>query len=310
MRSFMFTLLLLNCVASYTLGQNEKDKGEHYRKLEDKYQQLKDSLIYNSFTPAVSSVMLKKGQTEINLFNTVMSANRYRDDNADLSDISFRDTYLYNTLQVNYGVSVNERLNFGLSIGSATRRIDQDRNSSMFKIFNSSARGNSQYASAITAITPRIRWRPLKRNYNFTMLGGISIPTSVSTKKQNILGQGQVNLMTQFLYNQPLNERLFLFSQLSLQYGFRRANTPAVFYSPLSAYFSYFLPRKTIVFALLNYIPILTNENNRYTFQGGGGIQYQISRIVLINGYYTNDLVGRNYGDFNSYSLSLRCLID
>jgi hypothetical protein len=136
----------------------------------------------------------------------------------------------------------------------------------------------------------------------------LSLPTSISTVKQNVLGKNQVFFLNQFIYNQPLSDRFFLLSQLSLQYGFKRDNVPGVFYIPVSGYLSYFIPRKTVLFALLNYVPIFTKYNHRYIFQSGGGIQYQVSRNILINGFYANDIIGKNYPDFASYTIGIRLL--
>jgi hypothetical protein len=308
MKSFILISFLLTFIFSCAFGQEKiKDSLDHLTELEEKYRKSKDSsALLHPFIPAVSSVMLNKKQIEINFFSSLSTTNKYRDDKSDLNELEFRQTYLFNTLQFTYGISKNAKFNIGFDINSATGRIDEDRNSSMFKIFTSHTEGNSKYARAITSIAPRIRWRPLKKNYKFTIQSSFIFPTSVSAEKQNILGRSQVYFLTQFLYNQPLNKRTFLFSQLSLQYGFKNDQAPAILYSPISVYLSYFIPRKTVLFVLINYIPLLSKENNRYTFQLGGGLQYQISRLFLINCSYANDITGKNYPDFTSYNISLR----
>jgi len=180
----------------------------------------------------------------------------------------------------------------------------------LFKVFNSDVEGNSKYARSVTSVSSRIRWRPLKNNYNFTVQSSVNFPTGVSTDKQSILGLSQVYFITQFLYNQPLSKRLFFFPQLSFQYGFKNNNASSVFYVPMSVYLSYLVPKKTILFALANYVPIFSKQNNTSynscTLQLGGGIQYQFSHHFLVNAYYANNITGKNYGDFESYNLSFR----
>jgi hypothetical protein len=279
--------------------------------LEEKYQRLKDSVSgLSAFTPAVSSVLLNHKQREFNFFASVISANNYRNDEGHLGNLDVRQTYVYRTLQATYGLSRNARFNVGLDVNIVMGRIDQDRNSSMFKVFDTNVKDSSRHARAITSVAARIRWRPLKRNYNFTVQSSISFPTGVSQEKQWTLGHSQIFLMSQFLYNQPLSKRLFLFSQLGLQYGFERDNVPAAFFSPVSFYLSYLIPRKAIPFILFNYMPMFNKDNSwsysHYTMQVGGGLQYHITPHFLVNGYYANDIKGKNYPDFNTYSLSLR----
>ena len=310
MKTCILILFILHMLAHSILAQ-EKDTTDHYYQLEEKFQRLKDSVSRLSpFIPAVSSILLNHKQLEFNFFASIISANNYRNDEGHLGNLTVRQTYLYRTLQATYGLSRNARFNVGLDVNIVMGRIDQDRSSSMFKVFDTDVEGASRHAKAITSVAARIRWRPLKRNYNFTIQSSVTFPTGISQEKQRTLGYNQIFLMSQFLYNQPLSKRLFLFSQLGLQYGFERGNAPAAFFSPISFYLSYLIPRKTIPFILFNYIPMFSKDNswsyNRYTMQVGGGLQYQLSRRLLVNGYYANDIKGRNYPDFNSYSLSLR----
>ncbi|TKK64481.1 hypothetical protein FC093_22500 [Ilyomonas limi] len=301
-------LLALLLQHTYSYCQNiSEDSNSHYHQLEQQYKILKDSsALLHPFVPAVSSVMLRNAQIEINLFNSLLSATKYRDENGDLKNIEARQTYLFNTLQLTYGLSKKSNLNIGVDINYATGRIDEDENSSIFKIFNSGVAGNSRYATGITSIVPRVRWRPIRRNYNFIIQNGVSIPKSLPLEKQTILGWNQVYLFSQFFYNQPLNKTLFLFSQLNVQYGFKTDKTTAIFYTPVAVYLAYLIPKKTVLFALTDYIPIFSNGNTSYTFQLGGGAQYQISKQLLANIYCTKDVMGKSYPDFSSYTISLR----
>ena len=311
MKSFVLIALLLYFFTSNTACQDKNDSTDRYQLMENRYQRLKDSFgVSHPFIPAVSSVMIKHRQVELNYFASLASANSYRTDAGDLMDINVNQSYLYNTLQITYGLSKNERFNAGIDINSVAGRIDQDRNSSIFKVFNPSVTGNDKYAFAVTSFAPRVRWRPLKKNYKFTIQSSVRLPTPINNEKQAILGSNQIYFLSQFLYNQPLSNRLFLFSQISLQYGFKRTNTAAVVFSPVSMYLSYYIPKKVILFALLNYVPIFINQNkwtiSRYALQPGGGLQYQLSRQVLINAYYVRVVAGKNYPELAGYNISVR----
>jgi hypothetical protein len=112
------------------------------------------------------------------------------------------------------------------------------------------------------------------------------------------------------LYNKPLSERIFVFSQLGLLYGFKKENVSSKFYPSLTGYLSYFIPKRTILFALINYTPFFMKENgwnySASSLQAGGGVQYQISKSLLINAYYSNNIAGTNFQDFSSYIISVR----
>ena len=311
MKSYFLIILLMALFTTVIHAQEKGDTLTGAPSMEEKYQRLKDSArLTQPFIPSVSSVMIRHRQTELNYFVSLASANRYRDISGDLQDYNSRLTYLYNTLQITYGISKEARFNIGLDVRATVGRIDENANSSVFKVFDAKVDGNSRHASAITSVAPRIRWRPFKDNYRFTVQSSLILPVHVSAVKKQVLGNSQIYFLSQFLYDQPLSKRLFLFSQLGLQYGFQRKDVPEFVNTPLSVYLSYYVPKKLILFGLMNYVPFFTREDkwryNRYTIQTGGGIQYQLSKQILLNVYYATDLKGKNYPDMNSYTLSAR----
>lgn len=107
-------MLLLSVTSLF--GQNHEAE-DHYRQLEERYKRLRDSLsLLHPFLPAISSIVLKNGQAEINLFNSLTTANRYPDMYGNIGDLSFRETYFYSTLQLTYSISQRSGLNVGLDI--------------------------------------------------------------------------------------------------------------------------------------------------------------------------------------------------
>ena len=288
-RPLAFCMVLL--VPLMARGQ-DKEADDRYKKLEEKYAHLRDSLLLlHPLIPAVSSVMIKQSQVELNLFNSILTANHYRDEDGQMRPFNFRETYFYTTLQATYGISPKARINAGIDVNTITGRV------------------SGVHATAFTSMAARVRWRPIRRNYNFTVQASLGIPFHIQESKQRILGQPPYYFLTQALYNLPLGKQLFLFGQFSLQYNFKRENVPAALYAPLTPYFCWYIPKRVILFALVNYVPIFAVEDNwsyRYTLEPGGGIQCQLSRAWLINLYYTNDVSGKNYPDFSGYYLSMR----
>lgn len=311
MRRFVFAVSVFLFSVFFVRGQNVKTENrDSYNQLEKRYAEMKDSLSkVNPLLPAVSSVMMNKNQLEVNLFNTILSATQARNSNGELYDLNARSTYLYNTLQLIYGISENARWNLGLDLNLASARID-NRSSSVFKIFSSNEQGNSQFARAITSIGPRVRWKPFQDNYRFTLQSSFLFPVLNDAGKENLLGTSQTYFQTQFLYSFHPAESFFLFSQVGFQYGFKNEDASSKFFPAVTGYGIYYIPRKTVLFALINYSPFFMNETSWEHFanalQIGGGVQYQISKNILINGYYTNYIWGTNYPVFSSYTVGLR----
>jgi hypothetical protein len=311
MKRLVFAVIVVLFSTFFVSGQNViTEDRDSYNQLEKRYAEMKDSLSkVNPLLPAVSSVMMNKNQLEVNLFNTILTATRARNSNGELYDLNRRSTYLHNTLQFIYGISENARWNMGLDLNLASARIDNS-SSSVFKIFSSNEQGNSQFARAITSIGPRVRWKPFQDNYRFTLQSSFLFPVLNDAEKENLLGNSQGFFQSQLLYHFLPDDRIFLFTQLGFQYGLKNENASSKFYPALTGYGIYYIPRKTILFALINYSPFFMNETNWEHFanalQIGGGVQYQISKNILINGYYTHYIWGSNYPVFSSYTIGLR----
>lgn len=308
-----FLLILVSFLYKNGYSQN-KDAQKSYKNLEEKLKHYKDSIsLVHPPIPAVSSTLLSKGQLEVGLFNGLISANQFRNSEKKLIDLSARQTYYYGLLQLTYGTSKSARLNMGIDINFNAARIDSDPKSSPLAVFGSNTNEFDRSAKAIGAVGPRIRWRPFKKSYRFTVQSSVWFPTVGSPSKQQFLGISRVYWITQLLYNQPVGKSWFLFSQLALQYGFQnKANTSSQAVTPATAYVCYLIPKKTVLFALLNYTPVIDINQGLAVIaqasQYGFGIQYQFSKHCLINTFYSDYFAGRNYADYKGYNMGLRML--
>ncbi|RYZ97019.1 MAG: hypothetical protein EOO68_15920 [Moraxellaceae bacterium] len=166
MKPFFLLIIFLLLLIGNMTAQVTTDTTVAYQSIEARYQKLKDSArLSQPFIPAVSSVMIKHDQIELNYFLSVASGNRYRDFDGNLQDYNVRLTYLYNTLQFTYGISKKDRFNIGLDVSAIMGRIDDNPNSSFLKVFDGSTTGNSRHTAAFTSIAPRIRSRTSMRHH-------------------------------------------------------------------------------------------------------------------------------------------------
>src|SRR5689334_13335706 len=139
--------LLISCVATTVHAQSRRSR----------YDSL---LVGDRITPAVSSVMMPKSYTEVILYNSLLTANKFFSSNGDL--FSFpgsgrRDSYFFNTLQITHGISSSGRFNIGIDLSYRTGRRDADPNSSPAKVFGNSIDGLINYERAFTSVGLRAR---------------------------------------------------------------------------------------------------------------------------------------------------------
>ena len=313
MRCLVSIIWLLQLIASSTFGQVSKTDSSRINKFEKKYRTLKDSILLHPLIPTVSPIIINYRELEIITASSLTSTTRYFDGDGNKIDLMLRQTAFYNTLQLTYGLSRDTTLNVGIDVNTVFARLDQNASSSPFDVFSLNSYGNTREAKAVTSLVPRIRWLPFKKNKNFTIQNSFGLPMALSSASKNVLGTGQFYFLTQFLYNEPLSKRFFLFGQLGFEYLFKRDDAHSSIYCPEAVYLSYLATKKIIFFALGDYIPVFTKENkwtyNRHVTQAGGGVQYQLSNILLVNGLYAVNLTGENYPAGNNFNFSLRILI-
>lgn len=177
-------------------------------------------LVGDRITPAVSSIMMPRGYTEVILSNSLLSTNRlFKDDRSSL-DLDQRYTYFFNTLLVTYGVSSSGRFNVGMDVSYRTGRSDADRNSSPLAVFGNSSDGLIRYERGFTSIGLRAKYVPT-RNRNFVIQHSFVIPFSTSSVESAFLGDNRYAFNTQFLYTQFLGSKVFLFGQTDFLVRFK-----------------------------------------------------------------------------------------
>lgn len=309
------TLISLILCLAFVYGHGQTNKpatDEPSPKMEEKYQALKDSLSqFPQLIPAVSSIIIGHKQIEINFFNSLITANKYRTKGGIAENSTFRQTYFYNGLQITYGLP-KDNLNIGLDVNTTSAMIDYNRENSYFKIFLPYQEPNRSSGLTVTSIGPRVRWRPFTNNYRFIIQGNVLFPTYGNSSSKNLLGQEQTYISTQIFYSQPLYKKLFLFSQTGVQYGFKNNLGPSVLLIPITGYLCYLVFPKTVLFGLASHNQLLS-RNIQYkvsnTTQAGLGLQYQFSNRYFFNVYYASEIAGKNYNIFDNYSLSIRVLL-
>jgi hypothetical protein len=293
-----FTLLLFVLCTWQAYGQSKR-------------RQAYDSmLVGDQITPAVSSVMMPKTYTEVLLSNALLTTNSYFTSERDLIELGQRNTYLFNVLQITHGVSRSSRFNIGLDLTYRSGRADSDPDSSPLKIFGNSSDGLIGFERGLTSVGFRTRYVPT-RNRNFVIQHILTVPFSTTSADNVFLGDNRYAFNTQFLYNQLLGRKFFLFGQADALVRFTEGDEETDYTNPLYLFVTYLLNRHVFPFALIG----MTNAWDsgfslvRQSFNYGVGVQYQFNTMFNVNFFYTDIFAGKNVSRWNTYNLGLRVVL-
>jgi hypothetical protein len=271
-----------------------------------------DSLIVGDrITPAVSSVMMPKGYTEVILNNSLFTANKFFASNGDLYSFpgsGKRDSYFFNTLQITHGLSSSGRINAGIDISYRTGRADSDPKSSPMKVFGSSSEGLINYERAFTSIGLRTRYVPFAKIPSFVVQHTFYIPISAGGQESTFLGDSRYALNSQLLFNQLLGRKMFLFGQLDLFVRLKEGHQKTDYTVLLNVFAAYLVSS--------HFFPFVQLGASRSWFEGfttssytyGAGLQYQFTTMFNINFFYNDVFAGKNYSEWQSFNLSIRCV--
>lgn len=230
-------------------------------------------------SPSLSATLIGKGQIEVNAFNT-LSSQKIDIRNIDFQgDTSFTQSHisrLEHSLQLQYGFSLNNRINAGIDIYASHVRGDSDLEGSVWRVLgNKEGTGMSNHG--ISGMGPRIRWMPFKSLPEF------SVQTSAvfglgdwDTRKA--FGRERTQLLAQFVFYQRFIERLYLFASVDASIFLRNkeVNNKTSFNFPLFLFGSYNLAGfgpdypKIYGMASLSYIPKFIDTPAKGGWQGEG----------------------------------------
>ena len=249
------------------------------------------------------SKLIGQGQWDIKLFNNFYTQT----ESTFPSEDGIRQNFFTSTLEVFTGVSPTKRINLGV--------IAEYRNNSRdFILENGSTESRS--TSGITSIAPSIKFVPFKRVGNFSILSSFSVPLIDSEFDDNgvFLDQNGFTWQNRFFYDHTFaGKKWQLFSEINSEYNFGDeadsfANnslrlTPGVF-------LSYFPSSKFTVLALAQHTELIDLGNNfSQNFTAlGGGVKYQLTQELNIEGLYTNFVRGRDTGLGQTFNIGLRAV--
>lgn len=260
--------------------------------------------VIQEYTP---SKLLDKGQWDIKWFN-----NLYTQTESTFSDgREARQTFFTSTIDVFTGISENSKLNVGLILEFRSNVIADRYPLEVFKFDGETATARSGF----TSFAPAIKFNPLKNVSNFTIQTAFHIPLVDNEVEDGVfLDQKGFIFQNRFFYDYTFPSGDWqLFTELNTEYNFGKkedsfANnslllTPGVF-------LSYFPSSKFTILGLVQHQQRIDmgNEFEQDFTAIGGGLKYQLTKVLNIETLYTNFIRGNNTGLGETFNIGLRAL--
>ncbi len=262
-----------------------------------------------AFTP---SVLLKKGQFEVNNLNNLYTQTAIRDRAGDEVALPETQTFLTNLFQISYGISENSRINVGLDFMINSAYYDSEQNSPL----NLFSPGDGFSRVALSGIGPRIKFTPFPKITGLSVQSTFFFPVAGNLESPRFTAHDRFTWMTQFFYDHAFSSKFRLFLEADFLYRIKRNENQLNFFrTPVTGVLSYFPEENTTLFFLLQHSPAFGNATNgfdtafgqlRWFTQYGIGGKYQLSSKLGLEISYSDFFLSRGDGAGNAYNLGFR----
>ncbi|MEM9001121.1 MAG: hypothetical protein AAGB24_12730 [Bacteroidota bacterium] len=265
------------------------------------------------FTP---SKLIGKGQWDFKWFNNLYTQTESTFTEGDEP----RQTFFTSTLEAFTGVSANKRVNVGLILEFRSSVV-ADRGA--LEVFQFDGEFGTA-RSGFTSIAPSIKFTPFRNVGNFSIQSAFFIPLvdnetedfdiDINGGNGVFLDQDGFIWQNRFFYDYTFpGDKWQIFTELNAEFSFGDeadsfANnslnlTPGIF-------LSYFPSSKFTVLILAQHAQRLDLGNDfEQDFTAlGGGVKYQLTKVLNIEGLYTNFVRGNNTGLGETFNIGLRAI--
>ncbi|MEL6919323.1 MAG: hypothetical protein AAFO99_16545 [Bacteroidota bacterium] len=299
--ALLFFIFFLSTATSYAQGDSDVDQD---------VQEEKSNI--QEFTP---SKLVGKGQWDIKWFNNI-----YTQTESTFTDGEEpRQTFFTATFEVYTGVGNNKRWNVGTILRFRSNTV-ADRGIFDFLSFDGEE-GTAR--SGLTAIAPSVKFVPIASLSNFSIQSSLFIPLidnesedflPINDNNGVFLEQNGFVFQNRFFYDYTFpGNKWQLFTELTTEFNFGDeeesfANNSLNLNPGL--FLSYFPSSKFTVLVLAQHSQRLDLGNDfEQDFTAlGGGVKYQLTKALNIEGLYTNFVRGNNTGLGQTFNIGLRAI--
>ncbi|MGD1947918.1 MAG: hypothetical protein ACFB0A_17065 [Croceivirga sp.] len=260
--------------------------------------------VIQNLTP---SKLIGKGQWDIKWFNNI-----YTETEDTFSGEIPRNTFFTSTLDILTGVGNSRRVNVGLILEFRSNTIG-GRGVFDFLSFDGEE-GTAR--SGFTSFAPVVKFTPFKKVNNFSVQSAFFVPLVDNETENNVfLDQKGYTWQNRFFYDYSFAQKKWqLFFDLNTELNFGDADesfannslrlTPGVF-------LSYFPTSKFTVLGLFQHLQLLDLGGNEFSQNQsiyGGGLKYQLTKELNIEGLYTNFFRATDGGLGQTFNIGLRAV--
>lgn len=257
-----------------------------------------------TYTP---SVLLKKGQYELQFFNNLYTQTAWRNTNGEIEELGQRQSWNTLMMTFNYGISKNNKWNLGLDVNLRSTR-NAAPNSNAIEIFKFEQDNFNR--TTIATLGPKIKWSPFSKIPKFSIQSSFWIPVAKNLEDQPWLEYDRYSSWTQFFYDKSWNNKYQIFAEVDLWFRIPKLKSniglnETRLQTPASVFFSYFPTMKSTIYTQVQYSPTVTNWPE-YFLQTGFGGKYQLFKALQIELSYTNFVLGHTAGAGATFNFGLR----
>ena len=270
--------------------------------------------------------LLKKGQIDLTLFNTIYTETKTNWLGANYS--GYRTTFASSLIQFAYGTSKNARINLGVDLNLKASATGSD--STYGALFNPLGfKNNDTMRAGVAYVAPKIKISPFKGNNNFSIQSTFIVSSAKNPEGySNPDGTGNGNLYwiewdrivwwNQLFYSKSFaNDKLQLFTELDLLFRFAKTEGQTSHLDlPASVFLSWFPTKKSTIYVMSQHVPRFVYNTglpeitdwvigSNYT-QSGIGAKYQILPSVNLELLYTNFWRSINGGQGETFNIGVK----
>ena len=258
-----------------------------------------------TFTP---SALLKKGQSEVKLFQNLYTQTAFYNSDGDNQDLSQRSTYFTSLNSYVIGVSHNRRWNVGLDL-NVKSVLNADPNSSALDVFKFGNDGvNSR--TALASVGPTAKWQPVEKWKRVSVYSHFWIPVSENMDGRDggpFLDYQQFTWWNQLFFDKTIwGGDWQVFTSLEAWWRFGN-DRPDNLQLPVSAFLSWFPSNQFTVYGMTQYAPT-ANSGGTYFVQSGVGGKWQFTPTWELEISYTDFWAGNNAGAGQTFNIGFRFL--
>lgn len=260
--------------------------------------------------------LLRKGQFDLTLFNSIYTQDRSRWMGQEFS--GSRESFYGTAAQFTYGVSENARLNLGIEVNfRASSRSSDSTYGSLFNPFMFTNTDSTRVG--VSSVGARVKLNPFEGNNDFSFQSTFYVPTAPSLEGNDslyFLDWDRFIWWNQFFFTKTFGD-FQLFTEADLWFRFRRrAQQRDALDIPLSVFFSYFPTDKITVYGMTQHTTrfkygLTAQDNDAITTPAnwtvyGAGFKYQFNSKLNVELLYSNFWRSENAGLGETFNVGIK----